>query len=338
MRYWIFVFLLSLVSFGFSGVLYFLNRSETTNLPNLQREPLRNYELSESTKEVELLFVGDIMLSRSVGAAMQRESDFAYPFRLIADTLASADITFGNLEGPISSRGANQGSIYSFRADPRVIEGLRLAGFDVLSLANNHIMDWGQDALEDTITLLKENNIAPVGAGRNYEEANETKFVEINSPSAREIRVGFLAYTNLYPEGLVAGEERPGVSDARLEYVLERVAEARGQADILVVSYHWGEEYATSSSVAQREVARAIIDAGADLVVGHHPHVVQEVEKYKDGWIAYSLGNFVFDQSFSEETMRGLMLRVFIRDEKVSRVEELPIRTSETFQPYAEIR
>lgn len=147
-------------------------------------------------------------------------------------------------------------------------------------------------------------------------------------------RVGFLAYTNLYPEGLVAQDGRLGVSDSRLENILERVREAREEADIVVVSLHWGEEYAPGPSEEQRELARASIDAGADLVIGHHPHVVQEVERYKSGWIAYSLGNFIFDQNFSEETMSGLMLRAFVRDGKISRVEEVPIRISETHQPY----
>ena len=148
------------------------------------------------------------------------------------------------------------------------------------------------------------------------------------------LSVAFLAYTNLYPEGLVAGEGRPGVSDARLENVLERIAEARGRADVVVVSYHWGDEYQTTSNSSQQKIARSLIDAGTDLVIGHHSHVVQEVEKYKDGWIAYSLGNFVFDQDFSEETMRGLMLRAFVRGRKISRVEQVPIRISKTFQPY----
>lgn len=276
---------------------------------------------------------------------MQKENDYAYPFRRIKDATGSADITFGNLEGPISARGENQGSIYSFRADPRALEGLKSAGFDVLSLANNHIMDWGPEALEDTVRLLKEKEIASVGAGKNYDEANKSAIIEIQGGPSRSfgttlasLRVAFLAYTNLYPEGLVASEDRPGVSDARLENILARIGEARKEADFVVISFHWGDEYQTTSNVAQRETAHALVDAGADLVIGHHPHVAQEVEKYKDGWIAYSLGNFVFDQDFSEETMQGLMLRVFVENGKVSRVEEVPIRILETFQPHLEIR
>ena len=165
MRYWIFIFLLSLASFGLSGVLYFAKTN--TNDAN---------DIANNTNAFTLLFVGDIMLSRSVGAVMRKENDFAHPFRLVADTLRKADIAFGNLEGPISVRGEKQGSIYSFRADPRVAEGLTLAGFDVLSLANNHSMDWGRDALQDTRTTLEDNDIKPVGAGMDERQANEPVF------------------------------------------------------------------------------------------------------------------------------------------------------------------
>ena len=356
MRYWVFIFFLSLFSFGLSGALYFSFPRMAITSPNGSASLTTGnefvFDAFENQEDTTLLFVGDIMLSRSVGAVMRRKEDYSYPFRRIAEVLGSADITFGNLEGPISSRGEDQGSIYSFRADPRVVQGLEFAGFDVLSLANNHIMDWGAEALEDTIRFLREKGIMSVGAGMDERQANEGQAlgihrnsVEISSPAAAgsrnsigTVRVAFLAYTNLYPEGLVAGEGRQGVSDSRLENIVARVRDARNIGDIVVVSYHWGEEYKTESNESQKVLARAFIDAGADLVIGHHPHVAQEIEKYKNGWIAYSLGNFVFDQDFSEETMKGLMLRVFARDGKISRVEKVPILLTDTFQPYVEIQ
>jgi len=120
-----------------------------------------------------MLFVGDIMLDRSVRRQIEKAQDPLYPFVRIADTLRAADLTFGNLEGPVSSRGTNQGSIYSFRFEPvGTINALTYAGFDVVSSANNHILDWGSEALSDTFTQLDEAGIGHTGAGRNYEEAN----------------------------------------------------------------------------------------------------------------------------------------------------------------------
>ncbi|MDO8752132.1 MAG: CapA family protein [Candidatus Wolfebacteria bacterium] len=352
MRYWVFVFVLILVSFGLSGVLYirgeFGEVASRTGLAQLVsiKEALRS-RTSPSTgsgdngarqaqdirgrqaRETSLLFVGDVMLARGVQGQIRKHSDFSYPFRQIVSTLREADFVFGNLEGPISSRGANQGSEYSFRADPRAVEGLKFAGFDVLSLANNHIWDWGTPALLDTVDILNGAGIRAVGVGANADVANAPAIVNVSGT-----RLGVLAYTNLYPEGLVAGENSPGVSNSQLERVVEDIRAVRNQVDLVIVSYHWGEEYVPEPSPERRELARAIIDAGADLIIGHHPHVVQEVEKYKDGWVAYSLGNFVFDQNFSEETMRGEMLRVVVRGGEISRVEKVPIRISKTFQPY----
>ncbi len=275
-----------------------------------------------------LIFVGDLMLSRGVAYQIKKHgNDFTYPFEKIADTLRSADLAFGNLEGPISSRGTNQGSIYSFRADPRVIEGLTFAGFDALSLANNHIFDWGKFAVEDTINLLRKNNIRPVGAGMNYDDANAARVVAIG-----DLRLAIFAYTNLYPKTLWANGG-VGISEFDPEKIRDRIRAIRENVDIIIVSLHWGEEYAPHPSEYQKEIAHALVDAGADIIVGHHPHVVQEVERYNGGWIAYSLGNFVFDQNFSERTRRGAIARVTVRGKKITGIELISVRINDTFQP-----
>ncbi|MDD5710825.1 MAG: CapA family protein [Candidatus Colwellbacteria bacterium] len=279
-------------------------------------------------KGVSILFVGDIMLSRNVGRKMEELGDYRYPFLESADILREADLTLGNLEGPISARGVDQGSQYSFRADPKVIKGLIFAGFDALVIANNHIWDWGGDALSDTVTLLQEDGIEPMGAGRNYEEANKPVIEKIGTSS-----VAILAYTDLYPNSLKATEQTPGISDFNVEGVQGLISELKDEVDIIVINLHWGEEYADGPSSAQRVIARSFIDAGADLIIGHHPHVVQETEAYKNGWIAYSLGNFVFDQNFSAETMEGLAVRANIRGGSVVSVEQFQVKISNSFQP-----
>jgi len=277
-----------------------------------------------------LLFVGDVMLSRGIDYMVRKHGngDFSYPFLKIADFLRDADLLFGNLEGPISERGKNQGSIYSFRAKPQAVQGLKFAGFDILSVVNNHILDWGRVALIDTLDILKTNGIASAGAGRNYAEANEPAIINFE-----DTRIAFFAYTNLVSKSFSATKDSAGISFFDLERVKKSIAETRAETDIIIVSLHWGEEYKTKASDFQKKLAHELIDAGADLIIGHHPHVAQEVEQYRGKRIAYSLGNFVFDQNFSEDTRRGLMLKVTVQDKKISTVQPISIKFSPTFQP-----
>ena len=282
------------------------------------------------SKEASLLLVGDIMLSRTVGLLMEKNNDFTFPFVYSMEKLAGADITAGNLEGALSSRGSNQGSKYSFRADPRAIKGLVVSGFDVVSLANNHILDWGTEALSDTKTILADNNIVSVGAGNTVTEANKEAVIERNG-----LRVAFLSYTNLYPRSLQATATHPGIStfdpsaiEARINNIKER-----GGADIIVVMLHWGKEYEKHAEEWQKNLAHALIDAGADIIMGSHPHVVQEVERYKRGVIFYSLGNFVFDQYFSPETMSAIVAQVIVGSNGVEHVKTIPVTINKTYQP-----
>jgi poly-gamma-glutamate synthesis protein (capsule biosynthesis protein) len=278
-----------------------------------------------------LIFVGDIMLSRNIGKKMENLGDWEFPFKKIKKYLSEADFAFGNLESPISDKGSNQGSIYSFRADPRAVLGLQTAGLDAVSLANNHIWDWGVDALSDTVTKLKEVGIIPLGVGENKKEANAGHIFKINGT-----KIGFLAYTDLYSKSLIATEKDPGISDWSRDQVLSDIKRLKVESDLLLVSWHSGTEYEKVPNVEQKEIYKWLIAAGVDLVVGHHPHVTQPVEEYGGGWIAYSLGNFIFDQSFSKETMEGMALEVSIRNEKITKVETRKVILDHDFQPSLE--
>lgn len=354
MRYLYFLILLA-ISAAFVGGGFYFSRNLSSALEksaisasqaNLLAEKFEDFEKLNKAREAStLLFAGDVMLSRFVGREIVRHKAPAYPFLKIADTLSQADLTFGNLEGPISSRGKNQSSSLSFRADPQAVAGLKFAGFDVMSLANNHIWDWGRVALGDTISILEENGIKPVGAGRNFQEANTPAILE-----AKGTKIAFFAFTNLYPKGLEAKKDAPGISRFDTNAISEAIRLVRPSVDIVVVSFHWGDEYKTRSNSKQQEIGHALVDAGADLIVGHHPHVIQEIEQYppspaasegrgRHGWIAYSLGNFVFDQNFQEEelykeTMRGLMLEVRVQGGKIVGVEPIEIKINPTFQPF----
>lgn len=294
----------------------------TTQLQKIEEQKRKKKE------ELSLFFVGDVMLSRDIARKIQINGDQKFPFLSVAEHLSSADIAVGNLEGPISSRGKNQGSIYSFRANPEVLEGIQYAGFDLFSLANNHIFDWGRDAIKDTMSILSSSSIYFSGVGKNYEEANTPTVINKNGYS-----VAFLSLTNLYPKTLFATKDALGISEYDEVKILERIITMRKENDVVVILLHWGDEYKTNSNDAQKKFGRELIDAGADIVVGHHPHVAQEIEKYKNGIIAYSLGNFVFDQGFSKETMKGLALDVRCTEIHTCSARPIEVLINSDFQP-----
>lgn len=279
-------------------------------------------------QSVSLLFVGDIMLSRSVGALMLEQDDWFWPFRQIASVTAEADLAFANLETTVSNRGTASGCGFCFRADPRSLQGLAVAGFDVVSVANNHIWDYGADAFVDTLMHVRAMHIDPVGGGSNLAEARAPVIREV-----RGTRIAYLAYTDLLPLSAGATLHTPGVNRYDPVRMQEDIAAARQLADVVIVSFHTGDEYHLAHNAKQERIYHAAIDAGADLVVGHHPHVVQEVEHYRGGWIAYSLGNFIFDQNFSVATTHGLMLRVTLVDGHISDVASSSVTISPQYQP-----
>lgn len=291
------------------------------------------------SSEITLFFVGDIMLGRGIEWMVNKygQRNWKFPFLKIAKDLKEADVLFGNLEGPISDKGRKIGSIYSFRADPKVIEGLNYAGFDILSVANNHIFDYGREAMEDTFLRLKKVGIDYIGGGFNEKEAYDSLIKEIRGPApvmgSKQIRVAFLAYTNLGSKNRAAKGDSSGIAWLIKERLIADIKTTKEQADLIVVSMHFGEEYKSQPTSEQKYFARLAIDTGADLIIGHHPHVIQGIEKYREGYIAYSLGNFIFDQGFSKETMQSLLLKVVIEGGKIKKVIPIEIKLNKYFQP-----
>lgn len=284
---------------------------------------------SESKNQAELIFVGDVMLSRYIGDLMDKNNDYNYPFALIKDYLGSADLVFGNLESPISKNGKSAGHLYSFRADPRAAAGLKEAGFSVVSLANNHAFDYGLEAFTETISNLKNENIAYVGGGLNYLEAHRGYDREVNGT-----KITFLGYTDLLPLSEEASEEKAGYAFPDSSQMVKDIKAAKERSDLVVVTFHWGQEYKTVHNKHQEIMAEQAVEAGASLIIGHHPHVVQDVEEYKGVTIAYSLGNFIFDQNFSAETKNGLTLKVLIANKEIKSIKKIPIKFNRNFQPY----
>ena len=259
---------------------------------------------------ISMVLVGDIMMDRGVKRSVDANfgGDFA---ALFANTqyLKDADIAFGNLEGPIAGSGRNVGSRFSFRMMPVVAGTLGDSGFDVVSFANNHVGDWDRAAFDETLLQLKEAQIQYAGAGVNYTDAATPRIIEV-----RGIKVGFLAATDVGPDWLKATEKSSGILLASDPKLSEIITTAKQSVDVLVMSFHWGNEYSPANT-RQQMLAYASIDAGADIVVGHHPHVMQKVEEYNGKLIYYSLGNYIFDQYFSEHTMRGMVATIMIDPE-----------------------
>lgn len=295
--------------------------------------------LSEKKETIGIILVGDIMLDRGTEYMIKKEGgeDFKFPFLKIADYLTKADILFGNLESVISDKGTKVGSIYSFRADPEAIEGLTFAGFDVLSVANNHALDYTAEALKDTLLRLKTAGIDYVGGGSNEKEAYSLLIKELNvSEDSVGLKIGFLSYTDLGPENWKATKENAGIAWINwrdLAKIKNDIEKAKEQTDVLIVSFHSGKEYSLEPTQFQVEFSKMAVDNGADLVVGHHTHIVQHNEKYKNGHIFYGLGNFVFDQSFSEKTMQGQIVKVLIENKEIKEIVPEKIKINNFFQP-----
>lgn len=286
------------------------------------------YVKPEPPQEVTMIAVGDIMLSRAVAKRM-RQYGYEYPFASTTEFLRSADITFGNLETSITPGPEVLSFEMSFRADPESAGALRDAGFDVLSLANNHTPNFGETGLQDTLRYLDDVGIVSVGAGTDT-RANQPMLV-----TAHGIIFAFLAYTDddMVPASYEATQERVGTAFMHVERMQTAVRSAKENADIVIVSMHSGTEYEFFPNDSQVAFARAAIDAGAELVLGHHPHVVQTMELYRDKYIFYSLGNFIFDQMWSQDTRDGIAVKVVFTKKGLSRVSYHPSEIHDYAQP-----
>ena len=282
---------------------------------------------------LEVTVVGDLMLTRGV-------PDAAAALAPMSALLRRADVTVGNLESTLSRRGAPTQGGDSFGGSSTLLEPLRVAGFDALSLANNHTGDFGAPALLDTVAALRRSPMQPFGAGRDVGQALRPAIVERDG-----VHFGFLGF-NAIGETPRAERGSPGALSVRmpprtgplvradLDRVLTAVRRTARQADVVVVLPHWGTQYTHTPEPVQRQVGRALVRAGADLVVGGHPHWVQGVDAVGGVPVLHSLGNYVFDMDFMRQTMQGVVLQATFWGPRLKAIRLLPYEMDAgTFAP-----
>jgi poly-gamma-glutamate synthesis protein (capsule biosynthesis protein) len=301
--------------------------------------PLRTPAREDPGPVVRVTVVGDVMLGRGVAAAAAGSGDPAPALRPTARRLAAADITVGNLENTLSRAGSPRQGDDSFAADPAVVPGLRDAGFDVLGLANNHAGDFGDRALVDTVRRLRAGGLATFGAGGTVRQAWRPAVVERDG-----VRFGFLGF-NAIGETPAVARGRPGavsvgmpprtgpldeVALRRFEREVRRLART---VDVVTVLPHWGTQYTNRPEPVQHLVARRLVAAGADVVVGGHPHWLQGARIVRGRPVFHSLGNFVFDMDFMRRTMEGAILELTFWGEELKGVELVPYVMDGRFAP-----
>lgn len=322
------------ISFALSALLFF---NACATQPTPPQAPIPSpiespvVTTAPSPAPLKIIAVGDIMLDGTARPVLS-ENGYDYPFVQMRKFFDGAQVVFGNLEGPLTTRGKpEQEKTYVFRSPPdKVSQALKNAGFNVVSLANNHTLDYGADGLVDTIQALDNVGIAHTGAGANVQEARRPVIL-----TAAGKRIAILAYSLTLPENFYAGQKTAGTAFGHEAFIRADVEATRRQADIVLVSFHWGQEGKTSLREYQTRLGRLAIDAGAVAVLGHHPHILQGVERYKDGVILYSLGNFTFG-SYSNQAKVSAVAELTFSEERLATLRLYPINVNNfevVFQP-----
>ena len=282
---------------------------------------------------ITIVAVGDLYLGGSANNYL-KQNGYSYPFEYTKNILHNADIAMANLEAPLTNRtDAFMEKEFVLKHSPDAVGAIKNAGFDVLTLANNHIMDYGPAGLQDTMSILDKAGIKHTGAGKNSKAARTPVIVKIKNK-----KIAFLAYSLVFPEEYYATDDSSGTAQGVFDNIKSDIKNISKHADIIIISFHWGEEKMKYPKEYQVQLAHLAIDNGASLVIGHHPHVIQGVEKYKNGLIFYSLGNFVFG-SFGQailERPEGMIALLSFSQNGVISGEIIPLNVDNRdvlFQP-----
>lgn len=286
--------------------------------------PINVEFVPNESQGVKISLVGDIMMEGSVRTHINKNG-FDYPWEMVKKYFQDDDITIGNLETSITTRGTNwPNKQFNFRSDPRNLKSMKESGIDIVALANNHTLDYGYDGLVDTLNHIDKSGIKRVGGGKDRKEAIQEVVFEKDG-----MTLGFISVSRVVPDvKWYATNKRPGIIgayDPHVEEILNKIKQVKDKTDALVVSIHWGKELNTEPRKEEINLAKKMIDAGADIIMGHHPHVLQGIEIYNGKPIFYSLGNFVFgtQKELTSDTMIG---QVNFLDGEIKNIEIIPCR------------
>lgn len=296
--------------------MYFTNQKD-----KLSKDSIFNYidpalasAKDNKPDEYTIIATGDVIPARTVNTKLLQLNDFNYPFENTVDFLRSANAVFINLETPLipNCKSTTEGMI--FCGDQRAVQGLKYAGVTVTSIANNHAGNYGVEGVNSTVKLLRDNNIQVTGNG-------ETAILTI-----KDKKFGFLGYNDI-------GSKEVGIAWANDAQIQQDIQSLKNKVDFIIVTFHWGVEYTSTPNARQVELAHTAIDAGADLIIGNHPHWVQGTENYKGKFITYAHGNFVFDQMWSQETREGVLGKYTFNNQGLINVEFVPVIIDNYSQP-----
>lgn len=273
-----------------------------------------SFQIYSQSPPITIMFGGDCTFSNSFSANI-KSSEVRKVFENIP-WMAQADITMVNLESCISTRGDKLEKEFNFRMHPKYLPVLKYGGIDIVTLANNHIVDYGLIGMKDTFYYLDSMGIKYVGAGLNIDEARRPAVINV-----RGKKIGFLAYSFAF-SAISYGWGTAPIDTNIIKQDLQKLKEVE-KADYIIVNFHWGREGDNNANNEQQKFGRFAIDNGANIVVGHHPHVLQGIENYNFGYIAYSLGNFIFGGN-SRKQHYTILLKVEIDKDKI-KAEPIPI-------------
>ena len=309
------IIILLLFLIAFTGVLFQKNLSHLAfSYSNSSQGPasitVAPYPQPQiTTTTTTFLAVGDINLSRFIASQIQQSGNIDFPYLKIADTLTSTDFNFANLESPIAPSGKAiiGGSSLVFGTPISYAKSLKDFNFQIVNSANNHAFDRGLAGVDTTIATLNNLGIAHEGTGDTLDQAWTPAVV-----TSHGIKICFIgaSYSSVNDSGKVVNNYVARIQDT--SRLASSIAQARAECDFTVVTMHAGTEYTRTPNTAQTTFAHTAIDDGADMVIGAHPHWVQSIENYRGKYIFYSLGNFIFDQSWSEDTSEGLALKITV--------------------------
>ncbi|ASB87116.1 CapA family protein [Bacillus sonorensis] len=270
-------------------------------------------------------FVGDIMMGRNVEKVTKLHGPESV-FKNVKPYFDVSDFITGNFENPATKEKDYQPAEKNIHLQTNLesVETLKNMNFSVMNFANNHAMDYGQDGLNDTLNKFTEENLDIVGAGKNLDEAKQ----HVSYQNVNGVKIATLGFTDTYTKNFTAKKNRGGVLPLSPKVFIPMIAEASKKADLVVVHVHWGQEYDNEPNDRQRDLAKAIADAGADVILGAHPHVLEPIEVYNGTAIFYSLGNFVFDQGWSR-TRDSALVQYHLMNDGKGRFEVTPLNIRE---------